>query len=77
MKKEEKTKLYPKDPDFLSEYLVEPVTPKVMTNKEAADILKEVVSNMVYPRGCGKTGTILRRFEAYGKAIELLENTPD
>ena len=50
---------------------------KIMTNQEAADILKGIVNNMIYPIGSGKTGVMLRRYEAYAKAIKLLENTPD
>lgn len=64
-------------PEYLPQYLGEPVEPKVMTNQEAADILKGIINNMVYPRGSGKTGMMLRRYEAYAKAIKLLENTPD
>lgn len=75
-----KVELHPRDPrhpDFLSIYLGEPFESKNMTNQEAADILKDIVNNMIYPIGSGKTGMMLRRYEAYTKAIELLENTPD
>lgn len=75
-----KAELHPRDPrhpDFLSVYLGEPFESKNMTNQEAADILKGIVNNMTYPRGSGKTGMMLRRYEAYAKAIKLLEGTPD
>lgn len=64
-------------PDYLSKYLGEPVYPRAMTNKEAADILKDIVNRTIYPRGCGKSGMIRKRFEAYMKAIKALEETPD
>lgn len=44
-----------------------------MTNREAADILKCMLNNFVFPRGCGKTMTIAMYHEAILKAISVLE----
>jgi hypothetical protein len=49
-----------------------------LTNKEAANILKHIVSSwQYYPRANGKTTVILYQLAAMMKAIELLEETPD
>ena len=50
-----------------------------MTNKEAAAILRAManISLMHTTRVNGKTRAFYRHVEAYRKAIELLENTPD
>lgn len=48
-----------------------------MTNKEAANILRNMVNGWLYPRGNDKTTIILYRLAAMMKAIELLEDTPD
>lgn len=50
---------------------------RLLTNKEAAGIIKNILEGMMIPRGCGKTMTILRRVEALSKAVHVLENTPD
>lgn len=55
--------------------LGEPIQP--MTNKEAAEIIRTVFNSMVYPRACVKSRLIMKRYEAFMKAITLLENTPD
>lgn len=44
-----------------------------MTNCEAADILKCMLNNFVFPRGCGKTLTLAMYHEAILKAISVLE----
>ena len=48
-----------------------------MTNKEAAEIIRTVFNSMVYPRACVKSSLMMKRCEAFMKAITLLENTPE
>lgn len=50
-----------------------------MSNQEAANILRKLVHHLtlMIPRGNGKSLTILRYAQAMGKAIDILENTPD
>lgn len=49
-----------------------------MTNKEAASILKNVLDNLnIAARGNGKPTLTLMYIEAYLKAIDILERTPD
>lgn len=50
---------------------------KLLTNKEAAEMLRRLLKTFIYPRGCCKTMTFRLTFEALIKAIYLLENTPD
>ena len=52
--------------------------PGKMTNKEAAEVLKPIVRYTVFrsARGNGKDVN-QRLIEAFNKAIEALENTPD
>lgn len=47
----------------------------LMTNKEAADILKRFIPPV--SRGDGKSGTKAVITTALAKAITVLENTPD
>ena len=50
-----------------------------MSNQEAANILKNIVLRygLKSPRGDGKSLTALRCIQAMGKAIDILEKTPD
>lgn len=51
-----------------------------MTNKEAAAILKHFLNsrvNVIGGRGNGKTYMQLRIIQAFCKAIDILEKTPD
>lgn len=64
---------------FSALYFGEPVKPKIMTNKEAAAILTDMldtIGNFVPPRGNGKTLYSIR-YKAICRAIEVLEETPD
>lgn len=59
--------------DFENEYL------KIanMTNKEAADIIRSLLINVIVGRGNGKTMTSLKCNTALNKAIKCLEEHPD
>lgn len=48
-----------------------------MTNKEAAEVLRRMVVNTPIPRGDGRSFTHVYTLTAIGKAINLLEKTPD
>lgn len=50
-----------------------------MTNQEAANILRNLVHHFtsMIARGNGKSLTVLRYAQAMGKAIDILEKTPD
>lgn len=50
-----------------------------MSNKEAAAILKHILNSRfcVPSRGSGKSLMQLRIIQAFCKAIDVLENTPD
>lgn len=50
-----------------------------MSNREAANILRKITNHFtsMIARGNGKSLTVLRYAQAMGKAIEVLENTPD
>lgn len=50
-----------------------------MSNLEAANILRNVVHHFtqMIARGNGKSLTVLRYAQAMGKAIDILEKTPD
>lgn len=50
-----------------------------MTNKEAANILKLILNTRicVLARGNGKSLMNLRIIQAFAKAIDILEKTPD
>lgn len=48
-------------------------TDELITNQEAAKIIREIVAGVVIPRGCAKTTGILMRIAALCKAIEVLE----
>ena len=50
----------------------------IPTNKESAEILREILDKLVIPRGYTKSMLpFLRTSYALSKAIELLEKTPD
>ena len=49
----------------------------IMSNKDAANILRDLLSGIRIPRGYGKTTRILMNYIAISKAIKVLENTPD
>lgn len=48
-----------------------------MTNREAADIIKLMLNHVVFPRGCGKTLTLMKHHEAILKAISVLEENKE
>ena len=50
-----------------------------MSNLEAANILRKLVRHLtlMIARGNGKSLTVLRYTQAMGKAIDILEKTPD
>lgn len=48
-----------------------------MSNKEAADIIQNMLNNAQWPRGNGKSMMLFRRAAALLKAIEVLRQTPD
>ena len=49
----------------------------LLTNQQAAEILKDFHKKIPYARNDGKSCMRLRLDEAFMKAIDLLENTPD
>lgn len=54
-------------------YVGEPVQPKEMSNREAADILKRHLQAVQFPRGNGKYTQTLKLVRAISKGIEALE----
>lgn len=49
-----------------------------MTNKEAAKIIKQILTDRsIYRRGHSPSGLALCIDEAFMKAIDVLESTPD
>lgn len=66
-------------PEYFNEYHNEFIKPKIMTNKEAAYILKRNLDYVIVmtARGNGKTDNTLKTIEALHKAIEVLNKTPD
>ena len=50
---------------------------KPMTNKEAAEILKNLCRNVRFGRGNARSMVAIKCTQAIIKAIRLLETTPD